>query len=125
MNAKPPTPILTLIHAAKKAQPSRYHYPAALLKQPYFCRLGDGRWLPPPLSLHMLTHPEFVSPLGALLDQLEADGHDVSGARIEWRAFREAAGQVEAALSALATQANGISYANPACATAMYESREP
>lgn len=101
MNAKPPTPILTLIHGAKKAQPSRYHYPAALLKQPYFCLGGNGRWFPPSLSLHMLAHREFVSPMGELLDQLEADGHDVSGARIEWRAFREVAGQVEVALKAL------------------------
>jgi hypothetical protein len=125
VNAKQPTPTLTLIHAAKKAQPSRYHYPASLLKQAYFCRLGNGSWTPPPLSLHMLTHPEFVSPLGALLDQLEADGHDVAGARIEWRAFRELAGQMEGALSALAIQAKAITDSRPACAAAMYESREP
>lgn len=125
MNAKPAAPVLTLIHAAQKAQPSRYHYPACLLKQAYFCRGGDGRWMPPPLSLDMLIHPEFVSPMGALLEQLEADGHDVAGARIEWRAFREMAGKMEAALSALAFQAKDISKAKIACATAMYESREP
>lgn len=125
MNAKPTTPVLTLIHAAQKAQPSRYHYPASLLKQAYFCRCGNGTWQPPDLSLGMLTHPEFVSPLGALLEQLDADGHDVAGARIEWRAFRELAGQMEAALSALASQANGIRNARAACAVAMYESREP
>lgn len=73
----------------------------------------------------MLVDPEFVSPMGALLEQLEADGHDVSGARIEWRAFREMAGQMKAALSALAIQAQRISESRPACAAAMYESREP
>lgn len=125
MNEKPAAPVLTLIHTAQKAQPSRYHYPANLLKQAYFCRLGNGSWTPPPLSLAMLANPEFVSPLGALLEQLEADGHDVAGARIEWRAFRELARQMEAALSALAIQARAISDSRLACAAAMYESREP
>lgn len=125
MNAKPTTPDLTLIHAAQKAPPSRYHYPASLLKQAHFCRYGDGTWAPPPLSLDMLACPEFVSPLGALLEQLDADGHDVAGALIEWRAFRELARQMEAELSALASQANRIRHARAACAVAMYESREP
>lgn len=125
MNTKHPTPVLTLIHAAPKAQPSRYHYPASLLKQAYFCRLGNGSWTPPPLSLEVLAHPEFVSPLGALLDQLEADGHDVAGARIEWRAFREIARKMEAALNALTIQAKSISRARAACAVALYESSEP
>ena len=70
---------------------TKYHYPKSLLVQEYFCRFGDGTWHDPAFSLSMLGNENFVSPTGALLDQLEADGHDVKGARIEWLAFRDLA----------------------------------
>ncbi|MBA4178593.1 MAG: hypothetical protein C0505_18840 [Leptothrix sp. (in: Bacteria)] len=36
-----------------------------------------------------MSNPEFVSPIKALLDQLEREGHDVTGALIEWMTYRE------------------------------------
>ena len=71
-----------------------YYYPKALLRQAYFCRGGNGVWHDPGLSLDMVSSPEFVSPIGALLDQLEAEGHDVTGARIEWMTYREQVGKL-------------------------------
>lgn len=71
-----------------------YHYPKSLLRQAYFCRGGNGVWHDPRLSLDMVSSAEFASPLGALLDQLEAEGHDVAGARIEWMTYREQVGKL-------------------------------
>lgn len=67
----------------------RYHYPKALLRQAYFCLGGTGIWREPELSLDMVSNPQFVSPLVALLSQLESEGHDVAGARIELMTYRE------------------------------------
>lgn len=70
----------------------RYSYPKSLLWQDYFCRIPKtGEHLLPHLSLGMLVNSEFKSPLWALLQELKADGHDVQGAIIEYRAFVEGA----------------------------------
>lgn len=76
------------------AHGGRYYYPKALLRQAYFCRGGNGVWSDPRLTLDMVSSAEFESPLKALLDQLEAEGHDVSGARIEWMTYREQVGKL-------------------------------
>ncbi|MDO9105210.1 MAG: Rha family transcriptional regulator [Methylovulum sp.] len=74
--------------ALPKAKPERrYDYPRRLLEQPHFTteRHAAG------LNIAMLgntTH--FVSPLFALLNELRADGHDVSAPWDEAVAMREA-----------------------------------
>lgn len=88
-------------HPAKKREPTsvgqqgvihgKYCYPKSMLVQEYFCRYGDGTWGKPIFRLRMLGCEEFKSPLGALLNQLESEGHDVKGARVEWLAFRDLA----------------------------------
>lgn len=101
--------------------PGHFHFPRALLRQPHFCRLGDGRWQNPPLNFAMLGAPQFVSPLGALLDQLEAEGHDVGGARVEWLAFREAAAQLDQRINELGKNLYGLTWWRPTQAAALYE----
>lgn len=99
-----PLPRLRLVGASKptrapgtgatRLRKGRYHYPKSLLRQAYFCLNGNGVWLEPRLSLSMVSNPKFKSPIDALLAQLEAEGHDVSGARIEWATYREQAGRL-------------------------------
>lgn len=72
-----------------KSRKGHYFYPKALLRQPYFCLGGTGIWHEPDLSLAMVSNPKFQSPLKALLDQLEQEGHDVTGARIELTTYQE------------------------------------
>jgi hypothetical protein len=72
-----------------KRRKGKFAYPASMLLQAYFCLGGNGVWQQPCLDLGMLTDEKFISPMGALLDQLESEGHDVGGARAEWMAFRE------------------------------------
>jgi hypothetical protein len=77
--------------SAKKI--TKYHYPKSLLIQEYFCNYGAMRdkWHDLEFSLGTLGDENFVSPMGALLDQLEREGHNVKGARCEWLAFRDLA----------------------------------
>lgn len=98
-----------------------YHYPKSMLRQAHFCRNSYGDWMKPSLSLAMLSNPKFVSPIGRLLDQLEAEGHDVSGARIEWRAFRELSGTLSERVRGAFGQFLGISDASPPLAGALYD----
>lgn len=99
----------------------RYYYPKSMLRQAYFCRNSYGDWLKPRLSLSVLSHPKFVSPIGLLLDQLEAEGHDVSGARIEWRAFRESSATLSERVRGAFGQFLGISDHTPPLTTALYD----
>jgi hypothetical protein len=78
-----------------RAKKGRYHYPKSLLSQEYFCRGGDGTWHKPRFTLRTLGNENFNSPIGALLDQLESEGHNVKGARVEWLAFRDLAKQYD------------------------------
>jgi hypothetical protein len=98
-----------------------YHYPKSMLRQAYFCRNSYGDWMKPSLSLAMLSNPKFVSPIGLLLDQLEDEGHDVSGARIEWRAFRELSGTLSERVRGAFGQFLGISDTSPPLASALYD----
>lgn len=99
----------------------RYHYPKSMLRQAYFCRNGNGDWYKPTLSLSMLSSKEFTSPIGQLLDQLEAEGHDVSGARIEWCAFRESAATLSERVKGAFGQFFGISDASAPLSMALYD----
>ena len=78
---------------SKSKQLRKYHFPKILLRQTYFCRShgGHGEWSDPVFSFRMLGNKEFISQIGELLDQLEADGHHVKGPRIEWLAYRDLA----------------------------------
>lgn len=67
-------------------EPKRYNYPDRLLAQPYFTS-SDGVTR---LDIGMLANTRrFISPLFALLNELRADGHDVSAALTEAEAMRE------------------------------------
>lgn len=64
-----------------------YNYPRHLLEQPYFKTAHRTA----SLSISMLSNTEkFISPLFRLLNQLQAEGHDVEGAWDEAMAMREA-----------------------------------
>jgi hypothetical protein len=74
-------------------QPKRrghFHYPKELVVQAYWCRTGDGVWHEPDMSLSTLADEGFISPMKGLLEQLESEGHDVTAAKLEWLALREA-----------------------------------
>lgn len=75
----------------KKWAAARYCFPARMLRQRYFCYRGDGAWTEPRLTLHVLGHEYFDSPLNALLARLEWDGCNVEAARIEYTAYLELA----------------------------------
>lgn len=66
--------------------PKRYNYPRKLLEQPYF----SSEKCPAGLEISMLTNTKkFISPLFGLLNELRADGHDVSAPLAEAEAMRE------------------------------------
>ncbi|HEX7687705.1 MAG TPA: hypothetical protein VF453_08360 [Burkholderiaceae bacterium] len=96
----------------------KFFYPKSMLTQAYFCRGGTGIWSSPSMSLGMLVNERFVSPMGALLEQLEAEGHNVAGARAEWLAFRELAKGLKGDFDALSQQVMRIQMRRP-LATAM------
>jgi hypothetical protein len=65
----------------------RYHYPRSFLEQPYFKSATSSA----NLSISMLSNTEkFISPLFCLLNELRADGHEVSAPWDEAIAMREA-----------------------------------
>ena len=72
-------------------QQGRFHYPKELLLQHYMYRGGNGVWQTPGLKANELISENFISPMEALLQQLQREGHDVSAAKLEWLALREAA----------------------------------
>jgi len=84
-NPSKPTPVPKALPKAKPER--RYNYPRRLLEQPHF----STHTQPADLSVSMLGNTtEFVSPLFALLNELRADGHDVSAPWDEAVAMREA-----------------------------------
>lgn len=101
--------------------PGVYCYPKSMLTQAYFCRGGTGVWDAPCMSLGMLVNERFVSPMGALLDQLEAEGHNVSGARAEWLAFRELARGLDGEVEALSRQLTRLQHKRPVAAAMLIE----
>lgn len=101
--------------------PGVYCYPKTMLTQAYFCRSGTGVWHAPSMSLDMLVNERFVSPMGALLDQLEAEGHNVSGARAEWLAFRELARGLNTDVEALSLQMLRLQHKRPLAAAMLIE----
>jgi len=65
----------------------RYHYPRNFLEQPYFKSATSSA----NLSISMLSNTEkFISPLFCLLNELRADGHEISAPWDEAIAMREA-----------------------------------
>lgn len=102
-------------------QHGMYFYPKAMLSQAYFCQGGTGIWQAPSMSLNMLVNERFVSPMGALLDQLEAEGHNVSGARAEWLAFRELAKGLDGEVEALSQQVMRLKLKRPLATSMLIE----
>lgn len=104
-----------------KPEQGKFFYPKAMLSQAYFCLGGTGIWSKPTLDLSMLAHKRFVSPMGALLDQLEAEGHNVGGARAEWLAFRELAAAIDGDVFDILSQVGRLTRRRPIAATAFYD----
>lgn len=71
----------------------KFNYPTLLLWQRYFSLGGTGARYLPTLNASMLVNEKFISPLGSLLKQLIAEGHDVQGALLEYEALRESTGK--------------------------------
>lgn len=64
----------------------QYNYPCSLLDQPYFVSRDN----PARLDINMLANTRrFISPLFGLLNELRADGHDVTAPLAEAEAMRE------------------------------------
>jgi anti-repressor protein len=73
--------------ALPSSKPKRYHYPRNFLEQPYFKSATSSA----NLSISMLSNTEkFISPLFCLLNELRADGHEISAPWDEAIAMREA-----------------------------------
>jgi len=102
-------------------KPGVFCYPKSMLTQAYFCRGGNGVWQTPSMSLYMLVDEKFVSPMGALLSQLESEGHNVSGARAEWLAFREIAKGLGDDVEALSRQVMRLQFKRPVAAAMLIE----
>lgn len=62
----------------------RYHYPKNSAK-PLKSQLPHQSWLTP----EVLLDPSYPRPVADLLNQLHSDGHDVTGANIEYMALRD------------------------------------
>ena len=71
--------------ALSRQNPKRYNYPRQLLGQPDFTT-SDGMVR---LDINMLADRKFISPLFGLLNELRADGHDVTAAMAEAEAMRQ------------------------------------
>ncbi len=73
--------------ALPPSEPKRYNYPRNFLEQPYFKSANSTA----SLSISMLSNTEkFISPLFCLLNELRADGHEISAPWDEAIAMREA-----------------------------------
>lgn len=87
---------------ARSLPVKRYNYPRKLLEQPSFMS-GKN---PVGLSPAMLSDTEaFVSPLFSLLNELRADGHDVSAPWDEAKAMREGLKQISDTLNVICMKA--------------------
>jgi len=62
----------------------RYHFPKISAK-PLNIQMPNQSWLTP----EVLLDPNYPRPINALLTQLHRDGHDVTGANIEYMALRD------------------------------------
>jgi hypothetical protein len=85
------SPYHPMVAYPRPGRKGRFHYPKELLLQRYICRDGHGIWRVPRLPPAALVDDGFISPMKALLEQLKAEGHDVSAAKLEWLALRDAA----------------------------------
>jgi anti-repressor protein len=90
-------------------EPKRYNYPRKLLEQSGFVST-DGKH-PARLNLSMLANTkEFISPLMHLLNELRADGHDVSAPWDEFIAMREAIIAADKALEKIYIEALQVNF---------------
>ena len=67
---------------------ARYHYPRELLEQEHFITSRDG-FNAASLALSMFANGKYHAANPDLYDELERNGHDVSGCRVEYEAMRE------------------------------------
>lgn len=90
-------------------QPKRYNYPRKLLEQSGFVS-ADGKY-PARLNLSMLANTKaFISPLMHLLNEMRADGHDVSAPWDEFIAMREAIMEADKALEKIYMEALQVNF---------------
>lgn len=90
-------------------EPKRYNYPRKLLEQSGFIS-ANGKY-PAKLNISMLANTKaFISPLMHLLNELRADGHDVSAPWDEFIAMREAIMEAEKALEKIYMEALQVNF---------------
>ncbi|QOJ19962.1 MAG: antA/AntB antirepressor family protein [Gammaproteobacteria bacterium] len=90
-------------------EPKRYNYPRKLLEQSGFVS-ANGKH-PARLNLSMLANTKaFISPLMHLLNELRADGHDVSAPWDEFIAMREAIIEADKALEKIYIEALQVNF---------------
>lgn len=89
--------------------PKRYNYPRKLLEQSGFVS-ADGKY-PARLNISMLANTKaFISPLMHLLNEMRADGHDVSAPWDEFIAMREALIAADKALEKIYMEALQVNF---------------
>lgn len=89
--------------------PKRYNYPRKLLEQSDFVS-ADGK-NPAKLNISMLANTKtFISPLMHLLNEMRADGHDVSAPWDEFIAMREALIAADKALEKIYMEALQVNF---------------
>lgn len=90
-------------------EPKRYNYPRKLLEQSGFVS-ANGKH-PARLNLSMLANTKaFISPLMHLLNEMRADGHDVSAPWDEFIAMREALIAADKALEKIYMEALQVNF---------------
>lgn len=95
--------------ALSAPEPKRYNYPRKLLEQSGFVS-ADGKY-PAKLNISMLANTKaFISPLMHLLNELRADGHEISAAWDEFIAMREAIMEADKALERIYTEALQVNF---------------
>jgi hypothetical protein len=85
------SPYHPMVAYPRAVKQGHFDYPKELLLQRCICGGGPGVWRVPTLRPSALVYEKFISPTKALLEQLESEGHDVSAAKLEWLALRDAA----------------------------------
>ena len=89
--------------------PKRYNYPRKLLEQSGFVSANGKN--PARLNMSMLANTKaFISPLMHLLNEMRADGHDVSAPWDEFIAMREALIAADKALENIYTEALQVNF---------------
>ncbi|MBV6447270.1 antA/AntB antirepressor family protein [Nitrosomonas sp.] len=90
-------------------EPKRYNYPRKLLEQSGFVS-ANGKH-PARLNMSMLANTKaFISPLMHLLNEMRADGHDVSAPWDEFIAMREALIAADKALEKIYMEALQVNF---------------